>query len=222
MNDFEDLLRQTYQDHAPDAPDHLDLSGVVRAAAARRRRARLGVSAAVLAALAALGGAFTTTWLRPGELTPGAGSSAPKPARTQGTVDLVTTGECAGLQLTATLASGGGNWRISPGSGDNLIAMSGNQLLYLTGSGPCVDRLRFHFTDVALLQGADPNVDASPNSDGVAVVTSHAPVGGTATADVYGICQEGKPCYPDGPPLATVIFNLSPAALWTTTPLATP
>lgn len=221
MSDLEQRLRETYRDHAAEAPTSVDLPALLESASARRRRGRvLMLAASVL--LISLVGAGLFSALQPSALSPGSTGADVKPAATVGKVSLITTGECAGLQLTATTGAGTGNWRIAPGRVDNLITMSGNQLLYLKPVGPCASQLRFRTTNPTMLQGPDPSVDAAPNDEGVALLISHAPRGGMTTVDVYGECSGGGPCLPGDTILATITFNLTTAPIPTTSPAPDP
>ena len=218
MGRLEDLVRDALVASSDDTPDDATLLTVVRRQAARRQRRRR--LAAVLGAAIALvaGGIASDELLAPQDnsATMGSSNSSPEPADSAGLVPLLSSGECAGLSVTAVLPGHPTRWRIAPGSDANLVTMPGNALMWLEAQGPCFARLRFH-TDGSLLQGPDPRADGTFNADGIGVIVSHANAAGRSRIELYLDCSGSAGCQTASPPLAVIAVDVTaPVAAPTT------
>jgi hypothetical protein len=194
----EEEFRQSLHDHA--APLLADLHpepGLIEVLRHRQvRRTRVLVAGAGVAVIVVAAGATALAQLVPagrgGGSLPAVGSAAdasPAPAATVGDIPLVSTGNCAGLTVTAAVQTGGWpTWRIAPGGDRNAITVPGGILMYLQASGPCVDALTFR-TSGGLLQGPAANSSTTRfNSQGVGVVVTHNVSAGTQDIELWLGC----------------------------------
>jgi len=194
----EEEFRQSLQEHAgPLLADLQPQPGLIEALRHRQaRRTRVLVAGAGIVVIVVAAGATALAQLAPagrgGGSLPGVGSAAdarPAPAATVGDIPLVSTGNCAGLTVTAAVQTEGWpTWRIAPGRDRNAITVPGGILMYLQASGPCVAALTFR-TSGGLLQGPAANRSTSTfNSQGVGVVVTHNVSAGTQDIELWLGC----------------------------------
>jgi len=214
MSTLEDLLRETLAEQEDDAPDDADLLSVVRGRAVRRHRQRrlAAGSVAVVALIAAglAGGGLLATHRG----SPSTGSSGGF-ARSDslGAVSLVTSGDCAGLSVTALLLSRGPDHplRVAPFPAGNAVRMSIGEPMWLRARGPCVTWLRVYITGSGLpVTGADGY--AAFGSRGDAVIAANAEYGGHGTVAFYLDCPASAECPPRVPPLAAIMVDVTATA----------
>ena len=117
----------------------------------------------------------------PSVLTPAATTGPP--------AKLLSTGECAGITLSAEVPQQLTHWRISPGSASNLLQMPSNSLRYLRVTGPCQDRLRYRVTG-DLLQSLNGKPVGHFIAGLAGIVSKDFGKSGEATVNVY---LEGTP-----------------------------
>lgn len=219
-DDFRDALHEQVRPFFADVQPEPGLLESLRRRQSRRNGLRVGGAGFAVAAVAV--GATLLVTLSPGDhagrVVPPTGSvesSGPSPAATGGDIALVTTGDCAGLTVTAAVQSTGWpTWRIAPGSTANAITVPAGVLMYLHASGPCVDALTFH-TSGDLLQGADPNASTSHfDSQGIGVVVSHKPAQpGTQMIELWlGCAGSGAICNGNPRELAAITVAVTPRA----------
>lgn len=213
MSTLENLLRETLAEQKDDAPDDANLLSVVRGRAVRRHRQRRlavgSVAAVALVAAGLAGGLFATYRGSPSTGSPGGFARSDS----MGTVSLVTTGDCAGLSVTALLLSRGPDHplRVAPFPAANAVRMSIGEPMWLQARGPCVTRLRVYITGYGLpVTGADGY--AAFGSSGDAVIVADAEHGGHGTVAFYLDCPASAGCPPRVPPLAAITVDVNATA----------
>jgi hypothetical protein len=104
---------------------------------------------------------------------------------------VVTRGECAGLNVTATLVGRPGRWRLQAGTQPRPIPMPPDALMYLRARGPCVQRLRMSATN-DLIQTATGGVTTF-NAQGIGVIVSNGNPG-EAAIRLFLVCAKEQAC----------------------------
>jgi hypothetical protein len=104
---------------------------------------------------------------------------------------VVTRGECAGLNVTATLVGRAERWPIRAGTQPSPIPMPPDALMYLRAEGPCVQRLRISVNN-DLIQTATGGVTAF-NAQGIGVIVSHGNPG-QAAIRLFLVCANDQTC----------------------------
>jgi hypothetical protein len=217
----EEEFRHSLHDHA--APLLADLHpepGLIEALRHRQaRRTRILVAGAGMAVIVVAAGATALAQLVPagrgGGSLPAVASAddgSPASAATVGDIPLVSTGDCAGLTVTAAVqAAGSPTWRIAPGSSHNAITVPGGSLMYLQASGPCVDALSFQ-TNGRLLQGPAADVPMSRfNDQGIGVIVTHNVSAGTQDVELWLGCSAGAgSCNGNSQRLAVIPVTVTP------------
>lgn len=215
MSTLEDLLRETLAEQKDDAPDDAELLSVVRGRAVRRHRQRrlAAGSVAVVALVAAglTGGGLLAT--HRGSPSTGSPGGFARSADSVGTVSLVTTGDCAGLSVTALLLSGNAlhPLRLAPFPAANAVRMAIGDPMWLQARGPCVTWLRVYITGTGL-PVTGPDGYAAFGSSGDAVIAANSEYGGHGTVAFYLDCPASAGCPPRVPPLAAITIDVDATA----------